>query len=301
MDEEDIAKVRPESTRVIDLVQFTDAAAIDPDLRRASRTTSRPTARWRMEAFAVMREGMKGKAGIGKLALYGREYLVAVQPKDKGLVMYTLRHANEVRSMDNIEELDNVPAKVKPDEIKLAKQVIGNFEGALDLTEYRDEYQEELQRIIDAKIAGEEVVATAGRSAAEGRQPDGRAAPEPRSRQHRQEESRQGGFRKAGKSRRGTQAPRARLGRSRLQPRLSARALNSARGISRRSVRGPTAAVDPLPQAIIMGLPAPRTSIHHCPGGRLPAARTASTNPLPDLSAPSALSAQCRPDSFPCC
>ena len=41
-----------------------------------------------------------------------------------------------------------------------AKQVIGNFEGELDLREYRDEYQEELQRIIDAKIAGEEVVAT---------------------------------------------------------------------------------------------------------------------------------------------
>jgi DNA end-binding protein Ku len=111
------------------------------------------------EAFAVMREGMKGKAGIGKLALYGREYLVAVQPKDKGLVMYTMRHAKEVRSMDNIEELESVPSKVKPDEIKLAKQVIENFEGELDLREYRDEYQEELQRIIDAKIAGEEVVA----------------------------------------------------------------------------------------------------------------------------------------------
>jgi DNA end-binding protein Ku len=108
-----------------------------------------------------MREGMKGKAGIGKLALYGREYLVAVQPRDKGLVMYTMRHAAEVRSMDNIDELENVPAKVKPDEIKLAKQVIGNFEGELDLKEYRDEYQEELQRIIDAKIAGQEVVATA--------------------------------------------------------------------------------------------------------------------------------------------
>jgi DNA end-binding protein Ku len=107
-----------------------------------------------------MREGMKGKAGIGKLALYGREYLVAVQPKDNGLVMYTLRHAREVRSMDNIDELQTVPAKVKPEEIKLAKQVIENFEGVLDWEEYRDEYQEELQRIIDAKVAGEEVVAT---------------------------------------------------------------------------------------------------------------------------------------------
>jgi DNA end-binding protein Ku len=76
------------------------------------------------------------------------------------MVMYTLRHAKEVRSMENIEELDNVPSKIKPDEIKLAKQVIENFEGELNLSETRDQYQEELQRIIDAKIAGEEVVAT---------------------------------------------------------------------------------------------------------------------------------------------
>jgi DNA end-binding protein Ku len=160
MTDEDMSKVRPESTRVIDLVQFTDAAAIDPIYveRPYYLAPDGPMAR---EAFAVMREGMIGKAGIGKLALYGREYLVAVQPRERGLVMYTMRHAKEVRSMENIEELDQVPSKVKPDEIKLARQVIGNFEGELDLTEYSDKYQEELQRIIDAKVAGEEVVATA--------------------------------------------------------------------------------------------------------------------------------------------
>jgi DNA end-binding protein Ku len=159
MTEEDMAKVRPESTRVIDLVQFTDAASIDPVYVERPYYLA-PDGAMAQEAFAVMREGMKGKAGIGKLALYGREYLVAVQPRDNGLVMYTMRHAKEVRSMDSIEELDSVPSKVKPDEIKLAKQVIGNFEGELDMKEYSDKYQEELQRIIDAKVAGEEVVAT---------------------------------------------------------------------------------------------------------------------------------------------
>src|SRR5512145_132053 len=158
--EEDVSKVRPESTRVIDLVQFTDAAAIDPIYVERPYYLA-PDGGMASQAFAVMREGMKGKAGIGKLALYGREYLVAVQPKDNGLVMYTMRHAKEVRSMGDIEELGGVPDKIKPDEIRLAKQVIENFEGSLDLTEYHDEYQEELQRIIDAKIAGEEVVATA--------------------------------------------------------------------------------------------------------------------------------------------
>ncbi len=159
LDEEDIAKVKPESTRVINVMQFADASMIDPVYVERPYYLA-PDGAMAKEAFAVMREGMKGKAGIGKLALYGREYLVNVQAREKGLVMYTMRHANEVRSMDNIEELEGVPSKIKPDEIKLAKQVIGNFEGQLDLAEYRDEYQEELQRIIDAKIAGQEVVAT---------------------------------------------------------------------------------------------------------------------------------------------
>jgi DNA end-binding protein Ku len=159
MTEDDVAKVRPESTRVINLVQFTDATAIDPIYVERPYYLA-PDGKIATEAFAVMREGMTGKAGIGKLALYGREYLVAVLPKEKGLVMYTLRHAKEVRSMDAIEELDSVPAKVKPEETKLARQVIGNFEAELNWDEYHDEYQDELQRIIDAKIAGQEVVAT---------------------------------------------------------------------------------------------------------------------------------------------
>src|SRR4026208_711143 len=159
MTEEDVSKVRPESTRVIDLVQFTEATSIDPIYIEKPYYPA-PDGAMATEAFAVMREGMKGKAGIGKLALYGREYLVAVQPREKGLVMYTMRHSNEVRGMDQIEELDSVPSKVKPEEIKLAKQAIENFEGEFKLNEYRDEHHEELQRIIDAKIAGEEVVAT---------------------------------------------------------------------------------------------------------------------------------------------
>jgi DNA end-binding protein Ku len=111
------------------------------------------------EAFAVIREGMKGKAGIGKVALYGREYLVKVQPRDRGLIMYTLRHASEIRSMDAIDELSGVPATVKPEEVKLARQVMGTFEGEVDLTEYQDAYQAGLREIIDAKVEGREIVA----------------------------------------------------------------------------------------------------------------------------------------------
>jgi DNA end-binding protein Ku len=156
LEEEDIAKVRPESTRIINLVQFAPVESLDPIYFERPYYLA-PDGPMAGEAFAVIREGMKGKAGIGKLALYGREYLVAVQPRDLGLVMYTMRHAAEVRSMSAIDELGDVPSKVKPDEIKLAKQVISTFEGTLDLHDYKDEYQEELRRVIDAKIEGREI------------------------------------------------------------------------------------------------------------------------------------------------
>jgi DNA end-binding protein Ku len=158
VDEEDLAKVRPASTRVINIVQFADASMIDPVYVERPYYLA-PDGQVAAEAFAVMREGMAGKAAVGKLALYGREYLVAIQPRETGLVMYTLRHASEVRAMSSIDELKLVPAKIKPDEVKLARQVIGNFETEGDLTQYRDEYQDELRRIIDAKVAGREVVA----------------------------------------------------------------------------------------------------------------------------------------------
>jgi DNA end-binding protein Ku len=158
VDEEDIEKVRVESTRVINLEKFTDDTAIDPIYleRPYYLAPDGPVAR---DAFAVIREGMKGKAGIGKVALYGREYLIKVQPRERGLVMYTLRHASEIRSMDAIEELADMPATVKPEEVKLAEQVIGTFEGELDFASYRDEYQDGLREIIDAKIEGREVIA----------------------------------------------------------------------------------------------------------------------------------------------
>ncbi len=158
MTEEDIQKVRVESTRVINLVQFADDAQIDPIYVDRAYYLA-PDGPMAAEAFAVMREGMAGKAGIGKMALYGREYLVAVRPQKKGLVMYTLHHDAEIRSIDQIEELNSVPSKVKPEEMKLAKQVIGTFAGDLNLKDYKDEYKEGLRKIIDAKVAGEEIVA----------------------------------------------------------------------------------------------------------------------------------------------
>src|ERR687888_2469396 len=156
--EEDMNKVRVESTRVINLVQFADETEIDPIYVDRAYYLA-PDGPMASESFAVMREGMAGKAGIGKVALYGREYLIAVRPQKKGLVMYTLHHEAEIRSIDQIEELNSVPTQVKPEEMKLAKQVISTFDGELNLKDYKDDYKEGLRQIIDAKIAGEEIVA----------------------------------------------------------------------------------------------------------------------------------------------
>lgn len=159
VDEEDIGKAKPESTRIINLLRFADVETIDPIYVERPYYLA-PDGKVAGEAFAVLREALQGKAGIGKLALLGREYLVAVQPRENGLMMFTLRAASEVRRMSAIDELEDLPETVNDAEVQLARQVIGTFAGELDLGEFTDEYQAELRRIIDAKVAGEEVVET---------------------------------------------------------------------------------------------------------------------------------------------
>ena len=157
LDEEDLAKARPESTRIINLERFADMESIDPMYVEKPYYLA-PDGDVASSAFAVIRDALRGKAGIGKLALSGREHAVAIQPRENGLVMFTLRRANEVRRMSAIEELDRVPDEPNGAEVALAKQVIGNFEGPIDFGEFKDEYQAQLRSVIDAKIAGEEFV-----------------------------------------------------------------------------------------------------------------------------------------------
>src|SRR5262249_48868811 len=89
LSDEDFDKVRPESTRVIDLVQFADESSIDPMYvdRAYYLAPDGPVA---ADAFAVVREGMKGKVGVGKLALSAPDYLVAVRPHTPAILIYTL-------------------------------------------------------------------------------------------------------------------------------------------------------------------------------------------------------------------
>ena len=178
IEEEDIDKVRVESTRVINLEKFTDDTAIDPIYLEKPYYLA-PDGPVAKEAFAVIREGMKGKAGIGKVALYGREYLIKVQPRESGMIMYTLRHANEIRSMDAIDDLADMPATVKPAEIRLARAGDGDVCGRARLRVVSRRLPGRPARHHRRQDRGPRGRRARGRGAAEGRQPDGRAPEEP--------------------------------------------------------------------------------------------------------------------------
>jgi DNA end-binding protein Ku len=164
LQEAELDAVKPDSTRVIDLTQFAEASELDPSSIDRSYYLA-PDGPIAADALAVLLIAMRHRIGIGKLALYGREYLVAVRPArvpapaiaPAVLMLHTLHHAAELRSADAIEELQAV-ARAPVDQVKVAQQVIAALVGPLDLADFHDDYQADLRRLIDAKIAGEEIV-----------------------------------------------------------------------------------------------------------------------------------------------
>jgi DNA end-binding protein Ku len=161
--EDELEAVQPPSAKVIDLVQFGPAEQLDPLYIDRTYYLAPDGGGPAGDAYAVIREGLVGKIGIGKLALYGREYLVAVGPQHRtsnALMLYTLHHAAEIRPLDAIDELGTVPLALlhlEP-QVTLARQVIATFHNGLNLAEFTDDYRADLQRLIDGKIAGEEIV-----------------------------------------------------------------------------------------------------------------------------------------------
>jgi DNA end-binding protein Ku len=158
--EEEIAKVRPTSTHVVDLSHVLATSEIDPIYIERSYFLA-PDNRNAGSPFAVLREALEGQAGVGRLALHGREYLVAVLPREEGLVMYTLRMAGEVRDMSDIETLEFASARTKPDEVRLARQVLNALDHETQLSAFTDHYEEALKAMLAAR-AGSEVETAEG-------------------------------------------------------------------------------------------------------------------------------------------
>jgi DNA end-binding protein Ku len=159
MEDGDFDNVKLETSDAIRLMEFVDAAAL-PALYVERAHYVVPDGKVAGEAYAVMREAMKGKVGLGKLVMNGRERIVAVQPWERALVLYSLYFADEVRGLSELSEVEHAPAKVDESELKLAHQLIDSVSGEFDLSQYRDEYRTALMKVIEQKVAGEEVTPT---------------------------------------------------------------------------------------------------------------------------------------------
>jgi DNA end-binding protein Ku len=155
--DEEIASVRLESTRTLDIERFVDAGEIDRLYWNAPYCLT-PDGKMAVDAFGVIREAMErsGKLALGRVVLHQRERLMALEPRDKGIVCYSLRTYDEVRQPQDY--FDPIPDK-KPDEkmVDIAERIIEQLEGPFDPTQFDDRYEEALKALIADKQKGHKI------------------------------------------------------------------------------------------------------------------------------------------------
>ena len=151
LDEEEIESVRIESKKTLELVQFVDVHEIDP-LYFEKPYYVAPADDLAEEAFVVLREALRKakKVALGQLSVRGREQLVAIKPCGKGLLMETLRYADEVRAG---QAFFSEIGEEKPDKelLELATTLIDKKTAPFDAREFEDRYAEALMRLIEKK------------------------------------------------------------------------------------------------------------------------------------------------------
>jgi DNA end-binding protein Ku len=158
---EEIESVRLESTRTIDIDRFVDEDDIDR-IYWDEPYFLVPDGKVAVEAFSVIREAMRtaGKVALGRVVMHQRERLLAMEPRGKGLLSYTLRSYDEVRSP--AEAFADIP-DVKPDKamVEIAAKIIEQKEGPFDPTLFKDHYEEALRALIAQKEKGKGRLVTA--------------------------------------------------------------------------------------------------------------------------------------------
>jgi DNA end-binding protein Ku len=105
----------------------------------------------------------KGLSGIGKVTLASRERLVLIEPRGGGLLMSTLRSADEVRAAEFVAAEEGASG-IDPDMLSIAETIIERRKGAFDPVDFRDTYQDALRGLVENKLKG---IATAPRTFAE--------------------------------------------------------------------------------------------------------------------------------------
>ncbi|MDT0577082.1 Ku protein [Croceicoccus sp. F390] len=151
LEDEEIEAVKIESRKTLELVQFVDACEIDP-LYFEKPYYVAPKDDLAEEAFVVLREALRKakKVALGQLSMRGSEKLVAIKPCGKGLLLETLRYADEVRKGQSFfAGIDE--AKPKKELLDLATRLIEEKSAPFDAGEFEDRYVDALRKLIDKK------------------------------------------------------------------------------------------------------------------------------------------------------
>lgn len=160
IDQEDFAKVKLKSEKVIEIQGFVDASEVPATLFEAPYYIG-PDGDVAAKTYGLLSETLKqsNMLGVGKVVLRDREIPLLLAPYEKGIVMYRLRYPHEVRNINEVPMLSQV--KADKDQLKLAKTLVDSMTMKFADIEMKDHYTEALKEIIDAKVAGREVIMVA--------------------------------------------------------------------------------------------------------------------------------------------
>ena len=151
LEQDEIDAVKLESKKTLELTQFVDASEIDV-LYYEKPYFVVPADDLAEEAFIVLREALRRtkKVGLGQLAMRGREYVVSLKPCGRGLVLETLRYADEVNKAQSY--FREIP-EGKPDAelLDLAEALIDKKTSAFDPQEFHDRYVDALKDLVERK------------------------------------------------------------------------------------------------------------------------------------------------------
>jgi len=155
IEEEDLKKITPASGKTMELVSFVNESNVDPiyfDSSYLAVPEEQSTKAYRLLVKAL---ADTKKMGIAKVTMHQREYTVFLRPRDNGITLHTMFYPNEIASVAEYGQTDD--AKLNPQEVKLAEQLIQALAGDFQPKEYADEYQQRLNELIEAKLKGKEV------------------------------------------------------------------------------------------------------------------------------------------------
>lgn len=155
--DEELDSVRLEAKRVIDLTRFVDQADIDPIYFDRPFFVV-PDGEGNEEAYVVLRQSLQDtkRIGLGQMAIRGKGSLVAVKACGRGILLETLRYADEIRKSEAF--FAEIP-ELKPDEdlIDLAKELIQRKSGPFNAGEFKDAYTTALRELLDKKAKNQPI------------------------------------------------------------------------------------------------------------------------------------------------